>query len=276
MKKSNTLYFLIFIIILSLAGCSVVKTSSRNDDKTINNVESNTNDKIEITSEENEETSSINNSTETKDQVVIPDLPDDFIKCTKYIGKDISTLGIDVNLWDFDSAMQKVGKSSLYGHAGIVSMDLGWDDRTITDIVMLFDDDEHIQGDEYKEISNKLESIFGDAHLVMDGINDFYGKTDCAFRLLRNGAGIGWNGKNREEFDKLEPSTEESTTTEAPKVLPQIGMTAEEVEKSLWGKPSHINKTTTRYGVSEQWVYRSSIKSRYIYFKNGVVTAIQE
>jgi tetratricopeptide (TPR) repeat protein len=53
---------------------------------------------------------------------------------------------------------------------------------------------------------------------------------------------------------------------------PTIGMTQDEVLNSSWGKPLDRNKTTTEYGVSEQWVYGSD---RYIYFDNGIVTAIQ-
>lgn len=34
-----------------------------------------------------------------------------------------------------------------------------------------------------------------------------------------------------------------------------------------------INKTTTEYGVHEQWVYGNG---RYIYLDDGIVTAIQE
>ena len=44
---------------------------------------------------------------------------------------------------------------------------------------------------------------------------------------------------------------------------PHIGMTYEEVKTSLWGSPNHINRTTTEYGIHEQWVYSSN---RYIYF----------
>lgn len=54
---------------------------------------------------------------------------------------------------------------------------------------------------------------------------------------------------------------------------PAIGMTAEQVEASTWGKPKDINKTTTKYGVSEQWVYSDY---RYIYLEDGIVTAITE
>jgi len=54
---------------------------------------------------------------------------------------------------------------------------------------------------------------------------------------------------------------------------PSIGMTTSEVENTGWGKPKKINKTTTKYGVSEQWVYS---QSRYVYFEDGIVTVIQE
>jgi len=54
---------------------------------------------------------------------------------------------------------------------------------------------------------------------------------------------------------------------------PRIGMTANEVSNSQWGKPTKVNKTTTAYGVTEQWVYSSG---KYVYLDNGIVTAIQE
>lgn len=57
------------------------------------------------------------------------------------------------------------------------------------------------------------------------------------------------------------------------KSAPAIGMTPDEVRNSYWGNPKEINKTTTAYGTSEQWVYSGY---RYIYFDDGVVTAIQE
>lgn len=54
---------------------------------------------------------------------------------------------------------------------------------------------------------------------------------------------------------------------------PKIGMTTDEVEASTWGKPEKINKTTYKWGITEQWVYSGY---RYIYFDNGRVTAISE
>ena len=71
-------------------------------------------------------------------------------------------------------------------------------------------------------------------------------------------------------IEKDIPSVKEET---APAVVPSVGMTAEEVRNSTWGKPEDINRTTTAYGVHEQWVYSNN---RYIYFDNGIVTTIQE
>lgn len=57
------------------------------------------------------------------------------------------------------------------------------------------------------------------------------------------------------------------------KVPPGIGMTSSEVRDSSWGGPDKINKTTYEFGVHEQWVYSNY---RYVYFEDGIVTAIQE
>ncbi len=75
--------------------------------------------------------------------------------------------------------------------------------------------------------------------------------------------------------DTLETFKKISSSVELPEGIkePQIGMTVEEVKASTWGEPKKINKTTTKYGVSEQWVYYGY---KYIYFDNGTVTAIQD
>lgn len=74
--------------------------------------------------------------------------------------------------------------------------------------------------------------------------------------------------------DKKEVCEKLSDSTEVPEKTPEpaIGMSEIEVMASTWGYPKHINKTTTKYGKSEQWVYDKG----YIYFENGIVTAIQE
>lgn len=75
--------------------------------------------------------------------------------------------------------------------------------------------------------------------------------------------------QNYESFNH----TNSSTTEKENDSLPFIGMTEEKLLQTLWGKPKEINKTETKDGVSEQWVYESN---RYVYLDNGIVTAIQE
>jgi len=57
------------------------------------------------------------------------------------------------------------------------------------------------------------------------------------------------------------------------RLLPAIGMTAQQVLDSQWGQPIKKNKTITANSVSEQWVYGDG---KYIYLDNGVVVSIQE
>ena len=51
----------------------------------------------------------------------------------------------------------------------------------------------------------------------------------------------------------------------------RVGMSEQDVRDSSWGKPRSINRTSTAHGDSEQWVYNGN----YLYFTNGVLTAIQ-
>jgi hypothetical protein len=52
-----------------------------------------------------------------------------------------------------------------------------------------------------------------------------------------------------------------------------MGMTSEQV-KASWGEPDDINRTVTKWGVHEQWVYEESRK--YLYFEDGKLTSWQE
>lgn len=52
----------------------------------------------------------------------------------------------------------------------------------------------------------------------------------------------------------------------------RIGMTAEEIRQSTWGKPKRINVTITAGGRHEQWIYPGF---QYLYVDNGVLTSIQ-
>lgn len=52
----------------------------------------------------------------------------------------------------------------------------------------------------------------------------------------------------------------------------QLGMTQQDVLDSSWGRPERINRTIASYGTHEQWVYGGR---NYLYFKNGILTTIQ-
>lgn len=51
-----------------------------------------------------------------------------------------------------------------------------------------------------------------------------------------------------------------------------VGMSREDVLASSWGRPQHVNRTTTSTGTHEQWVYGGM---NFLYFDDGVLTAIQ-
>jgi hypothetical protein len=58
------------------------------------------------------------------------------------------------------------------------------------------------------------------------------------------------------------------------KPAPRIGMTKDQVwSGTSWGRPDDIRRTTTALGTREQWIYDHR---RYLYFDNGVLTAIQD
>jgi hypothetical protein len=55
---------------------------------------------------------------------------------------------------------------------------------------------------------------------------------------------------------------------------PRIGMTADQVIATCWGKPASINRKETATGTSEQYVY-SGRRLRLVYLRDGVVTSIE-
>lgn len=89
------------------------------------------------------------------------------------------------------------------------------------------------------------------------------------------------NKKKRIDCSKLTPielrSMEEPPNCipeKKPKPLPDpyVGMSSKAALKSAWGEPDKVNTTITSSGRREQWVYRDG---SYLYFTNGVLTAIQ-
>lgn len=72
--------------------------------------------------------------------------------------------------------------------------------------------------------------------------------------------------------DAIDASTRKRELAQWRKEGVSIGMTAERVRLSMWGKPQRINTTTNAYGVREQWVYGGG---NYLYFQDGILTSIQ-
>lgn len=91
----------------------------------------------------------------------------------------------------------------------------------------------------------------------------------CVIKYISNNSIIYESSISQE---KLEMKKGEAISV-IPPSAPKIGMTEEELLDSAWGVPKDINKTTTAYGVHEQWCYSGY---RYVYLDNGIVTGIQE
>lgn len=72
---------------------------------------------------------------------------------------------------------------------------------------------------------------------------------------------------------EIEEKTKKDLIEQAKGQNPAIGMTKEEVEASLWGKPEKINRTVTKYSTREQWVYGNR---QYLYFTDGILTSFQD
>ena len=105
--------------------------------------------------------------------------------------------------------------------------------------------------------------------------------TDTEAYLNIRLSGINNPYRNALEFDeafqfddpKLKyPNISRSVWTSIQNGKVNVGMTKQECELA-WGKPQSINKTISGKDKSEQWVY--SLSSN-LYFKNGILTTIQD
>lgn len=220
---------------------------------------------------------------EEPEEAVDYSIPDEFVDYRKFIGANISVLNVDTIGWDYEKFSQTLWDGSFFEHTGTVSVRLGWDNKTILGFFLVLDEESKITDAEREELNNQVKDIFGEnIEETMVGY-DFSGKGDYCFTVPKtlkqdSVCAITWNDdllyaymelKPKEESKELDTNDEPIT----PKYEPQIGMTAEEVKQSRWGEPSNINKTTYSWGTKEQWCYPGY---KYIYFENGIVTAIQE
>lgn len=71
-----------------------------------------------------------------------------------------------------------------------------------------------------------------------------------------------------------EQARRDAVAAQRARPSPRIGMTQSQVINGTnWGGPTDINRTITAGGTREQWVYGNR---RYLYFDNGILTAIQD
>ncbi len=68
------------------------------------------------------------------------------------------------------------------------------------------------------------------------------------------------------------PGWEKSACEAIAKRQIHVGMTSEQV-RLAWGRPEHINTTTTASHEHEQWVYGAG---QYVYFEDGIYTSLQQ
>ena len=127
-----------------------------------------------------------------------------------------------------------------------------------------------------KEIENDCTIFWNQPDLIKDKIND----PDC--QAARNRAAA--KAKVAAAKAKAVAGAKEQRRQAAIKALDIsdgqkqplrekhvfMGASAEMV-RLAWGAPDEINRTTTAFGIREQWVYGD----QYLYLDNGVLTAIQ-
>ena len=263
-------------IFLGLFGCS-----------NTTNVETDYEDATESIAD----SSVVENSTEAlsseKEQPTEKDyrIPEEFVDYKKFIGEDISVLNVDTSDWDTNDFSHDLWSGSFYGHNGKISVSLGWDNKTIVEFFLQLDDTDKLSDSDRENFDSILQNIFGSNVEESNISYDYSGKDDYEFqfpKLLEQTSvcTVSWNSDTMHAYMNSKPKSEEPTPEKTQvieaKDEPAIGMSPDEVRNSTWGEPSDINKTTTKYGVREQWVYRSSVKNKYIYFEDGLVTAIQE
>lgn len=274
MQYKKIIIIVTVFLLLLLVGCSADNEQQTND--IVNSSETAETQPKADASETTSEAQSVEETLPIKKEskLEIPGLPDDFLEFSKYVGQDISIFGVDTSNWDFDAYSLEIGHASMLEISGAVSIDIGWDNKTVTDLFLHFDN-EYLNDDKYNETCSKLEEQFGKPVFSdkVQGITHYKINEDILFSLTRSSMCIGWNEQNRTRFENAKPADAAHNDAKPQKSAPAIGMTAEEVRNSSWGKPSDINKTTTAYGVHEQWVYSGN---RYIYFDDGIVTSIQE
>ena len=77
------------------------------------------------------------------------------------------------------------------------------------------------------------------------------------------------------EYNKSVLKYGKRRTEDAINGLARIGMNMDLIEYAK-GSPDHKNTTSTKKNVTQQWVYIGGQRDDYLYFSNGILTAIQD
>lgn len=83
------------------------------------------------------------------------------------------------------------------------------------------------------------------------------------------------NEQRRRTFVEQNPNLSAQHREDILNARVRIGMT-DEMARVSWGRPANVNRTITANMVREQWVYGAAGNRRYLYFRNGVLTTIQD
>lgn len=129
---------------------------------------------------------------------------------------------------------------------------------------------------EYVELNNKKQVYL---NKIRKGTNDSIAiANDQLFLLDKETKEKYLKEKDKEDAIKRDSSYSswvrrfgKSTADQIKEGYIVIGWDKEKVKLS-WGEPNDINKTISKYGTDEQWIYNNR---SYVYFTNGKVTTIQ-
>lgn len=100
-------------------------------------------------------------------------------------------------------------------------------------------------------------------------------KIDAEAKIERDKKIISEVDRMKKESEKKEKIRQEVCTGDPVDMGAKIGMTSEFFTICFGILPDKVNTTTTEFGTKEQWVYRFHSETRYYYFTNDVLTAIQ-
>lgn len=274
-KKIAMIYLCCFLIVDGLCACATNKTNAEQQETLINDKQS-------------------------EEQIETEDVIEKSDESLKLYTDLLGTETADGNISVTDDFLENINSVYIMGRTGTVNH--GMTDISETQIrIMEWIDNETSTIGEFESFVSLLNAYWGEDGTVGSYDNmseetyvwmDYNNSSYVACWYNDNKIKMNWqydetleSSKEASDLKQIMQSLdgrEDSTVDDdvinkvledRQKKTPQIGMTAEEVRQSTWGEPQDINKTTYSWGVKEQWCYSGY---RYIYFEDGVVTAIQE